>query len=308
MSDPVLTVVCMLGSRRERIPRLAAAMTAQTAADRMEILLLDAGRDGLEPPLNGLPWRRLVWKPEVSLGEAKATGVREAKGEIVAFLLDHCYPDPGWAQALIAAYRERSWGAVGYGIRNANPGGYASDATFLAHFGSWEGTKRGEVPRLPGWEVSYRRSELLAVDDDLGDLLEIDATIHRRIMSSGQRLALEPKATAAEECFESVRDAFRANEAYARVLAVRRAKAEGWSLVHRLLRGISAPLLAPSIRLMRIWRGSTRDPRRIIRCMPGVLAICIGWALGEVRGYLFGEGGAGRQVIYWELEATRARG
>jgi hypothetical protein len=298
----------MLGSRRERIPRLAAAMRAQTAADRLEILLMDAGGTGLDPPLDGIRWRRVGWSPELSFGEARATGVHEAKGEIVAFLLDHCYPDPSWAEALIAAFRERSWAAVGYGIRNANPGRYGSDATFLAHYGPWESARRGEVRLLPGWQVSYRRSELLGMGADLGELLEIDATLHRRIRSSGQILAVEPEARAAEECFESVGQAFRANQAYGRLLAVRRAAAENLSLMRRLLRGIAAPLVATSIRLVRVWRGSVQGPRELLRCMPGILAICVGWALGEVRGYLLGEGEAGRQVFYWELEATRARG
>lgn len=308
MSDPVLSVVCMLGPRRERLPRLSAAIRAQTVADQLEVVLADFGGEEFVPALDGVRWRGLALEGDLPFGEVRASAVREAKGEIVAFLLDYCYPDPDWAEALIAAYREPTWAAVGYRIRNANPGGYVSDATFLAHYGPWERAGRGETDLLPGIEVSYRRRELLGTDEELGKLLEIDSTLHRRLASNGLRLAVEPAATAAEECFESLGDVCRADTTYARVLAVRRAEAECLSPPRRLIRGIAAPLVATSFRLARIWQGSPARRGEFIRCLPGLLAICVSWAVGEARGYLFGAGDAPRRLVYWELEAVRARG
>jgi glycosyltransferase involved in cell wall biosynthesis len=306
MSEPALSAVCLLGSRRERLPRLSAAIAAQTAADELELVFV--GGDGGPAPLpEGVRSRRVPWPSGMSFGEARAAGALEATGEIVAFLLDHCYPEPGWAEALIAAYRERSWAAVGYGFRNANPDTYASRATFLAHFGPWEGAERGETSLLPGIDVSYRRRELLAIGPDLGKLLDIDSSVHRRFLGDGLSLALEPRAVVAEECFESVIDASRSNAVYARLLAVRRAQVESWSLGRRLLSALAAPLLATILRLLRIWRGSKGHSGEVLLHMPPLAAICLGWGLGESAGYLLGEGGTPRRLVHWELEAIRAQ-
>jgi hypothetical protein len=306
MDAPALSAVCLLGSRRERLPRLSAAIAAQTAAKEVEVVLV--GGDGEPAKLpGGVPCRRVPWPRSLTFGEARALGAREAKGEIVAFLLDHCYPEPGWAEALIAAYRERPWAAVGYGFRNANPATYASRATYLAHFGAWEGADGGPVSVLPGNDVSYRLRELLAIGPELDRLLDVDSSLHRRFLASGRSLAVAPRAVVTDECFESLLDACRANAIYARLLAGRRARGERWSPGRRLLSAIAAPALATMVRLARIWRGTSGHRGELLRCTPPVIAICLGWALGESCGYLLGEGGASRRLVHWELEAIRVR-
>jgi glycosyl transferase family 2 len=304
MDAPVLSVVCLLGSRRERLSRLSAAIAAQTAADELELVLV-GGDDGPVPLPDGVRFSRVPWPARLSYGEARAAGAREATGEIVAFLLDHCYPEPGWAEALIAAYGERPWSAVGYSFRNANPDTYASRATFLAHFGPWDGVEGGKASLLPGNEVSYRRRDLLAIGPELGQLLDVDSNVHRRFLGDGLSLALEPRAVVSDECFESVIDACRANAVYARLLAARRSQAESWSRGRRLLGGLSAPLVATVIRLVRIWRGSRGRSGELIRCTPPLTAMCLGWGLGESAGYLLGEGRAPGRLVHWELEAIR---
>src|SRR5262245_33240381 len=157
----------MHGSRPERLRRLGSALAAQTAAEQLEVILVGRRENGALP--SGLRWRRIAWPAGLSFGEARAAGVREAGGEVVAFLLDHTYPRPEWAEALIGAYAA-GWAAVGYGYRNANPGSPASDATYLAHYGPWLSVAPGAVPMLPGNILSYRRRALLELGPELGEL------------------------------------------------------------------------------------------------------------------------------------------
>ena len=49
-----------------------------------------------------------------SIGNANAAGIRRAKAQIVALAEDHCFPDPQWAERLIAAH-QGPWAAVGPG-------------------------------------------------------------------------------------------------------------------------------------------------------------------------------------------------
>lgn len=309
MNEPALSAVCLLGSRRERLPRLIRSMADQTSTGELEVVLVDGGPPGRRPQVPEPPgWKLVPWPRGGSFGEARAAGAREATGEVVAYLLDHAYPEPGWAEALIAAYRDRAWAAVGYAFRNANPGRYASRATFLAHFGPWESTESQATSLLPGNLVSYRRHELLALGPELDDLLDVDASVHRRLLGSGLGLAVEPGAVTAVECYRSVLDACRANAIYGRMLAARRARSEGWSAGRRLLNALPAPLVATAIRMARIWRGAQGRRRgEMLACLPAVMAICLSWALGESSGYLLGEGGAPERLAYWELEAVRAQ-
>jgi hypothetical protein len=305
VSELPLSIVCVVGCRAERLERLNAAIAAQSARDELELVLV--GGDGETPAPAGIRCRRVAWPPAGSYGEARAAGASEAGGEIVAFLLDHGYPEPGWAEALIAAYRGRPWAAVGYRFRDANPATYASRATYLAHFGPWESAAPGKVDLLPGNMVSYRRSQLSALGDELGELLEIDSTLHRRLAGAGLRLAIEPQAVVRAECFESVFDTCRGNAVYARMLAALRAHSEGWPVGRRLISALLAPALASALRLVRIWRGSSPPRTRLVRYLPALAAICVGWGLGVAGGYLLGAGDAPRRLVHWELDAIRAR-
>ena len=307
MSETAISAVCLLGSRSERLPRMLSALASQTAGAELEVVFVGGGDGPGEVP-GGLRSRRVPWPPGLSYGEARAEGARQASGEIVAFLLDHCYPEPDWAEGLIGAYRGQPWAAVGYGFRNANPESHASRATFLANFGPWETAPSGEVAVLPGNNLSYRRRDLVALGSELGELLDIDASVHRRFHDAGLRMAVEPRAVVVAECFESVLEASRSNQVYGRLLAVRRAETERWRFGRRALYALAAPVVATAVRIARIWRGSANRRRELLRCLPALATICIGWALGESRGYLLGEGRAAGRLVHWELEAIRARG
>lgn len=307
MSETAISAVCLLGSRSERLPRMLSAIASQTAGAELEVVFVGGG-DGLREVPGDLRSRQVPWPPGVSFGEARAEGARQASGEIVAFLLDHCYPEPDWAEALVSAYRGGPWAAVGYGFRNANPKSHASRAAFLANFGPWETAPPGEVAVLPGNNISYRRRDLVALGSELGELLDVDASVHRRFHDAGLRMAIEPRAVVVAESFESVSDACRSNQVYGQVFAVRRAGTERWRFGRRVLYALVTPLVATAVRIARTWRGSPDRRRELLRCLPALATICVGWALGESRGYLLGEGRAAGRLVHWELEAIRARG
>lgn len=47
---------------------------------------------------------RYVYEPELGLSRARNRGVKEARGEIIAFMDDDARAEPGWAQALVEAF------------------------------------------------------------------------------------------------------------------------------------------------------------------------------------------------------------
>src|SRR5690242_14508964 len=104
---PALSVILVVGERRDRAVRALASVLSQEALDRLEILLLDLA-PGEPAPLPGSdhPVLRVVrMPPETLFSAAKAHGVRLAAAPVVVFLEEHCRARPGWAAALIEAHR-----------------------------------------------------------------------------------------------------------------------------------------------------------------------------------------------------------
>ena len=101
-----------------------------------------------------------------TIGVARATAARAARGQLVAYVEDHCYAEPGWASVLCARADE-GWSAVGYGFRNANPGTAASRAMALMEYGDWVvPSPRSAHPTLmlAGNNIAYSREALLGLE------------------------------------------------------------------------------------------------------------------------------------------------
>src|SRR5947208_16143011 len=94
-----LSVILVVGERRDRAVDALRSLLSQSAVDRMEILLCDLA-PGDPPPLPGSDHpavRRLRFAPDTLFSAAKAAAVRTAAGPIVVFFEEHCRAHPGWA-------------------------------------------------------------------------------------------------------------------------------------------------------------------------------------------------------------------
>jgi hypothetical protein len=146
-------------------------LQAQTVKDRLEVVIVAPLADKLDldaSELQGFLQCRVVEVGEMgSTAKAMAAGVRQASALIVAFLEDHSYPDPGWAEALIRAHRQ-PWAAVGPEIRNANPESLISRADLFLNSSRWmEPAEAGVVGDLQGRNAAYKRALLLEYGAEL---------------------------------------------------------------------------------------------------------------------------------------------
>jgi glycosyltransferase involved in cell wall biosynthesis len=309
---PELSVVCVAGQQRRRVARCLDALAAQSAVDRIEVVVVDvSGKDNPIPlPVSLVPANVIRLPASTSLGGARATGARAAHGAAIAFLLDHGYPSPEWAEALIDAY-SGPWTAVGYAFDLANPRARAARTAMLAQFLPWLSPAiRGATTALPGNMVSYRASFLHSLDGDLEQLLEIDLLLHQRIAASGQAMAIEPGAVVRHECFESLTEVALANHIYSEMLAAQRARADDWPLWRRVAYGLGSPLGVTAVRLARTV-AAARRARRLVAlalALPGVVGIAVLAAFGEARGYLRPDRELRTRFLWRELNAPRASG
>ncbi len=306
---PEMSVILVTPDCYETIRKTIKHLRAQTVRDRLEIVIVVPSAEELnldESELKDFFQFRVVEVGEIkSVAGAKAEGIRLSSAPAVALAEDHCYPDPGWAEALIKAHRQ-PYAAVGPVMRNANPESLISWADLLIGYGPWlDPAPAGSVEHLPGHNSSYKRAVLLDYGDDLATMLEAETVLHWHLRAKGYDLYLEPAAKTSHTNFARLSAWMRVQFHGGRVFAADRA--QHWSLGRRLLYTGGAPLI-PLVRLCRILRQMRRLGRRC-GLLPRVLpALIIGLSLdavGQMAGYAWGAGNSKRQLFQFEFHRER---
>jgi GT2 family glycosyltransferase len=302
VAQPGLSVVLAAPDGYGSVRQTVAHLRAQTALDRVELVLVlppGSAANADDADLREFRWLKRVEWPSGSVGAANAAGVRQASAPVVALAEDHCFPEPGWAEALLQAHRE-DWAAVGPGVRNANPATAVSWADFFIGYGPWMlPADRREADFLPGHNSSYKRELLLGYASGLEQLLEAETVLHWDLRRRGLRLLLEPAAVAAHTNFSLWRSWLPVQYCAGRLFAGSRVL--GMPSWKRLLYVAGAPLI-PLVRLARIARQAVRA-RLAGRFLASLHALAVGLALdglGQFMGYLAGTGAAREQVARYE--------
>ena len=276
---------------------------------RIELVIVAAQRMPTDAAsLQGFAATRLVNVGRIeSLGRAIAVGVQAATGPIVAYAEEHSYPEPGWAAALIERHRG-PWAAVGWALENANPDSSTGWAHLLADFGPGVApVASGERQVLSWHHVSYKREELVACEDRLGEMLEAEGVLHQQLLARGRRLYLEGTVASRHLNVALLGSYLRSHLYGGRGFGAARARFEAWSAPRRLAYALGFPLV-PVLRLMRLLPDvrRTRTASRRRRWLLPTLALGLTVnAFGEAVGYLYGQGRTRQQRLPIELERAR---
>lgn len=154
---------------------------------------------------------RYVFEKRQGLSYARNTGIRHARGEILAFTDDDVVVERNWLNTLTSPLSTGQWiGTGGKVVRSWN----CPQPNWLAINGKYEkmafpvvlfdlGTERREIDDFAiGANMAYRRQAFLKYGDfrtDLGrsgdNLLSLeDSEFARRLRAAGERLLYEPSA------------------------------------------------------------------------------------------------------------------
>src|SRR6266446_5505047 len=97
---------------------LEALHDQRCVASNVEIIVVDNGSTRLpELVCSAWPDVRLVSEPTPGPGPARNRGIREARGEILAFIDADCRADPGWLAAIETAFADGQTRIVGGDVR-----------------------------------------------------------------------------------------------------------------------------------------------------------------------------------------------
>ena len=297
---PDLSYVIPCG-RWRHVERVVRCLLEQEEAGRIELVL--AGPEALEQEVpaharEGFWGVKVVAADPHAMHEARARGLLAATAPVAVVGETHCYPQPGWARAFLAAVEEGTWDAIGPQIINANPATALSWANLVLDYGPFLRPARGEAEALPGQNAGVRTALLEPYRADLGERMRMPYLFFRTLRSAGARLFIEPAARSAHLNVTDRRAWLAERFGAARIFATDRSQA--WPTWRRAIYTLGSPAI-PLLRLRRALRDLRRGgaPRRSIGpLLTGLVAS----GLGEAVGYAVGCGEAEPRIFLVELD------
>jgi hypothetical protein len=306
--QPALTVLLVTPDNFETIRFTVQHIRAQTAADRIELLIVAPSAAAVSVPpeaVAGIGACRVVDTGTMhTLSHAKARAVPFASAAHVAFVEDHSFPEPEWAAAIISAH-SNGYDAVGPEMLNANPHGLLSWAAMFMHFGdAVEPSAPHESQYLAAsHNASYKRDALLALGAELPVRMEMELFLQDALRSQGFRFCYEPAARTRHVNISRLGPWLMQHYTGGRLYGALRARFGNWSLGRRVVYIGGAPLI-PLLRFKRTIGGigrTSHSSRLLPRVVPALAVGLVAHALGEMMGYLLGLGTAERRYSEYEI-------
>jgi Glycosyl transferase family 2 len=300
---PALSVILPCEEGFEYVRRTVRALRMQTVRDQIELVLITTTNETLDlesEEVTGFHSVRVVVAPGLVGNRARAVGIRCAGAPIVALAEDHCYPEPGWAAALIATL-DCGWSAVGPAMYNANPASALSWVNLILAFGPWVGpAEAGTVAQLPWHNTTYKRAPLLEYGGDLGELMDVEGMLQQDLARKGHRFYHEVAAQTYHLNISRFSSTIIHRLDAGRLFAGCRSRS--WSPLKRLAYILGAPLI-PFIRLWRalpLLRKVDARPGLVARILPVLVGCLVLDTFGETAGYALGAGNTASRVELYE--------
>lgn len=309
-SPPILTAALVAGSQRARVARCLRHLLGQTALSQMEIVAVDISPGGEYVEGRNHAGVRWLHRPDLStMGAARAECVRAARGAFVAFVEDHSYADPRWAEGVIRAFEQaHDVDLVTYAMANANPERLLCRVFMMVEYGRWhDPAVSGFISISASNNVAYRRSALLPYLPRLDDFLEAEYVLHQEMQRQGSRVWLAADAKVSHENWTRLGDGLHANCVIKRLLAAVRATQGKWPLPKRIAWAAAMPLTVP-LHIARLAWSLVPRPRLWLlfwQSVPLMVLVYGASALSEAMGYLTGPAGASARFRDLEISIPR---
>lgn len=299
-STPRMTVILIAPYGVEVLQNILSCLRVQTIADQLQVVVVTSEEDKGVADFSKLHSYKILRRTSFrSGGAAKAQAIRSSDAPVVAFAEDHCFPESGWAEALLEAHKSEH-AAVSPWMGAANPKRCWSMASFFNFLPS-NSEERELRLSLPTHNASYKKRLLLEFGDHLDELLEMEtAKLVPDLLSRGCTILHEPAARVwhvnVETAYAFFLEQFYSGRQYGAIRSL------SWPLWRRLVYA-GGSVLIPALRLLR--QGS--DLRNKIEKKHRI-AVFTGFlinAAGESWGYLFGLGET--SFVRLDLECWRER-
>lgn len=291
-----LTVVVVAWTGREPLRLCLRSLLSQVHPEEDEIIVARnfADDDGRPVHAEFSTVTDFRFARDMTVPKLRAAGFAAAKGNVIAFLEDHCVCVPGWRDAIMSAH-ELSVDAVG-GPVDLSSGGLPLDwAVYFYDYSRFAPPlKTGPVPVLSGANMSFKRKFLV----ELGTVLQdgvTEVTLEQESRRRGASIHMAGGAAVIHGKRHSAENAISLAFALARGYASQRVHGKG--RIERLVFACATPVL-PILFMGRILGSILRARHNVIRfaiASPWLIVLLYAWSFGEFAGYLAGKGDSDRK-------------
>ena len=304
---PLMSVIVTIGERRRRGLRCIDAIQAQRGAPPMQIIVVDVFPSGGHLGRSGIDYLPLPGCE--SINAAKAAGAGRATAPVMAFLEDHCVPEPGWAAAVHRAFTQNpEVAAVAYSFGNLNPVNWVSRSFLVLAYGPWMGPAPSGPVSTPSWmNVAYHRKTLATVPD-LAAWFGCEGLFLHRIKVAGAKFWHAGDAEVRHLNHPGLLGSARDSACWQRLFAATRVEIDGWGWFRRIAYALGTIPFGPSLITFRLARRLWARPEmrsQLVKALPLVFFVYTWGSFSEVLGYIAGAGDAPSRTIYVETGDPR---
>jgi hypothetical protein len=271
-----------------------SSLEKQVAALNAECIVVACGTSAYAERIRrSFPWVRVVHVAQrETVPELRWRGVREAAGERVAVIEEHCMAAGDWLERALEAHAAGGYAAVGGPVVDR---GYRRLRDWTVYFCEYSGSlppaPEGEVRELNGANIAYRRDVLLEHEHLLGQGYW-EASLHPMLLVGGARFLSAPRMLVYHCGPFDLGYYLRQRYWFSRAFAGARAATLPRHLRLAYLAG--APLVPPLLlarMTLRVWRRRHRA-KQFLKCLPLFIPALAAFVAGEWVGYLAGPGDA----------------
>lgn len=218
----------------------------------------------------------------------RATGLQLARGRIIAILEDHERPDTNWCRNMLNAHRQPH-AAVGGAVEN-DIDRTVNLATWFLDFGRYQiPVREGPSLSLTDANIAYKKAALQDIRHTWENAFS-EPDVHSALRARGATLWLSPDIVVYQHRSGlTLSRAMRERYVWGRFFAGNRVRGRGTAV--RLALG-TATIAVPGIILLKKLRDVLKKRRLrgvFLKTLPLILLLAIGWAWGELTGYVTGK-------------------
>jgi hypothetical protein len=217
----------------------------------------------------------------------RAVGLSLARGRVIAMTEDYAVPATDWCRQVILAHKQ-PYSVIGGAIENAvdHP---LNRALYFCDFGRYgRPFESGAAKYVSDVNLSYKREVLFAIQD-VWRAAYHETTLHWALQSRGEVLYLDSRIVVFERRPQTtLRKALHERVEWGRVFAETRVQTlTTWQRFYFALGTVILPALL-SFRVLRHMIRQRESVLRILQTLPVASFLLVGWAFGELTGYLSG--------------------
>lgn len=308
-TTPAITIAVTTGYRPEAARMTLSAIAAQTIADRIELLFcVQPGADvgPVRHLLQAVGSHRVFDGMQIDTVEkCSARMALQAKAPFVALIEDHAFPDPEWAETMVAAFEETGADGIGSGMLNANPAMQLSWGNFMLSYAHWsEANPEGPTDWISHHNGSFRLSALqMLTPDEVVEGCNREGDVVKRLKEKGAKLYFKPSARIRHINPSSLSSSYQLRSAVGRLYAWNRARNEGWGAFKRaayFVLGPTIPLLRYA-RMRKVVFGQLPETSERSHALALISGLVFD-AAGQMMGYVAGPGGARERLARFEMD------